>query len=68
MMTIALKESTLVRIKDEAGRTVQFRVSVAVDGIYCRLENESDYHGPVSYPALYAMCCAKDTKKRKGKE
>jgi hypothetical protein len=70
MMTIALQPSQLIKVKDEAGRIIRFRVSVAVDGIYCRLENESEYHGPVSYPALYAMCCGKDVSppKRKAKQ
>jgi hypothetical protein len=67
-MSIALQPSVLVKVKDEAGRIIRFRVSVAVDGIYCRLENESEYHGPVSFPALYALCCAKDKPKRKAKK
>jgi hypothetical protein len=67
MMTIALSPSTLVRVKDDAGRVVQFRVSVAVDGLYMKLENESDYHGPVDWPTAYALCCTKDKPKRKVK-
>jgi hypothetical protein len=66
-MTIALQESVLVKVKDEAGRIVRFRVSVAVDGLYMKLENESDYHGPVDWPAAFAMCCTKDKPKRKAK-
>jgi hypothetical protein len=66
-MSIALQPSVLVKVKDEAGRIIRFRVSVAVDGLYIKLENESDYHGPIDWPTAFAMCCTKDKPKRKAK-
>jgi hypothetical protein len=66
-MSIALRESTLVRIKDEAGRTIQLRVAVMVDGLWIRRENESDYKGPLGYPQLYALACGVEAGRGKQK-
>jgi hypothetical protein len=67
MMSIALRESTLVRIKDEEGRTIQLRVAVMVDGLWIRRENESEYHGPLLYSSLYGLACGVEAGRPKQK-
>jgi hypothetical protein len=65
MMSIALRESTLVRIKDDAGRVVQLRIAVMVDGLYIRRENESEYKGPLLWSSLYGLACGVEASKQK---
>jgi hypothetical protein len=48
-----------IKLKDEKGRPVTFKVCVAEEGLYIGSADDKKPRGPLGWPQVYSAVCAK---------